>query len=65
MTAHVGLLDGGGRELVSKTWLVDPGVEIPDGATAIHRITTERARRDGRPPVHAVAEIVRALDSLL
>nr|WP_236571189.1 exonuclease domain-containing protein [Microbacterium hydrocarbonoxydans] len=65
VSAHVGLLDGEGREIVSKTWLVDPGVAIPEGATAIHGITTEHARQNGRPTVFAVAEIVAALRSLL
>ena len=31
------------------TWLTDPGIEIPEQATAVHGITTEQARRDGRP----------------
>lgn len=65
VTAHVGLLDGDGREIASKTWLVDPGVDIPEGATAIHGITTEDARRNGRAPAFAVAEITAALESLL
>lgn len=65
VTAHVGLLDGDGQEIASKTWLVDPGVDIPEGATAIHGITTEHARRNGRAAALAVAEITAALDSLL
>lgn len=28
-------------------WLLDPGVPIPESATAIHGITTEKARTDG------------------
>jgi DNA polymerase-3 subunit epsilon len=43
------------------TWLVDPGVAIPDEATAVHGITTERARAEGRPAAEAVAEIAAAL----
>lgn len=31
-------------------WLLDPGVEIPAEATAVHGITTERAREHGKPP---------------
>lgn len=30
-----------------RTWLLDPGVPIPEGATAVHGITTERARAEG------------------
>lgn len=38
-------------------WLIDPGVEIPATATAIHGITTEHARADGRPAAGALGEI--------
>ncbi len=32
----------------TEVFLVDPGCEIPEAAVAIHGITTERARREGR-----------------
>jgi DNA polymerase III subunit epsilon len=60
VTAAVSLV-GGGLESVSRDWLVDPGVEIPAGATAVHGITTEAARRDGREPAAAVEEITALL----
>ena len=31
------------------TWLTDPGVEIPEQATAVHGITTEQARATDAP----------------
>lgn len=40
-----------------RTWIIDPGVEIPDGAAAIHGVTTEKARADGVPPAEALEEI--------
>ena len=40
-----------------RTWLVDPGIEIPEGAAAVHGITTEHARAHGRRPVEALEEI--------
>lgn len=47
------------------TWLVDPGIEIPAGATAVHGITTDQAAKDGRPAAEVIpeitAELVRAL----
>jgi len=52
---------GGGQPTVAREWLVDPGVDIPEGATAIHGITTERARAEGQDPASAVAEISAAL----
>ncbi|WP_327065733.1 exonuclease domain-containing protein [Kitasatospora sp. NBC_01250] len=43
------------------TWLVDPGVPIPEGARAVHGITDEQVRAHGRSPVVVTAEIARAL----
>lgn len=60
VTAAVSLL-GGGMPSEHRSWLVDPGVEIPAGAVAVHGITTERARAEGRDPADAVAEIVALL----
>ncbi len=44
-----------------RTWLADPGVPIPAGATAIHGISTQTARRDGRPIVEVLDELATAL----
>ncbi|GAW50584.1 MULTISPECIES: exonuclease domain-containing protein [unclassified Nocardioides] len=33
-----------GRRPVARTWLVDPGIEIPDGAANIHGLTTAHVR---------------------
>ncbi|WP_029252232.1 exonuclease domain-containing protein [Paraoerskovia marina] len=44
-----------------RTWLIDPGVEIPTEAAAIHGISTEHAREHGRPPAEALEEIARAI----
>lgn len=38
-------------------WIADPGVEIPEGAAAVHGITTKRARTMGRPAPRVVQEI--------
>ncbi len=48
-----------------RTWLINPGVEIPEGATAVHGITTERARTDGVDPAAAIAEIGTMVLSVL
>ena len=61
VTAHVGRLDGDGRLVERWDWLVDPGVDIPAGATAVHGITTEYARANGRAVASAVGEIVAVL----
>lgn len=61
VTAHVGVLDAEGTVLLAWDWLADPGVAIPDGAAAIHGITTARARALGQPAALVVAEVVRTL----
>lgn len=43
------------------SWLVNPGVEIPAEASAIHGITTERAQADGMHPARAVMQIADRL----
>ncbi|NNC10483.1 3'-5' exonuclease [Planctomonas sp. JC2975] len=65
VSAHVGVLDSTGAIVERLDWLVDPGVPIPPGASAVHGITTERARAEGRPAADAVVEIVAALRGLL
>ena len=64
VTAHVGVLDEAGRVVERKDWLVDPGIEIPEGASAVHGISTAHARRFGRPPVEVVPEILAAIRSV-
>lgn len=50
-----------GRKPRVREWLADPGIEIPVEATAIHGITTEHARRHGRP----AADVAREISGLL
>ncbi|MFT4136931.1 3'-5' exonuclease [Microbacterium sp.] len=64
VTAHVGLLDGTGAVRRSRSWLADPGIEIPDAAAAIHGVTTAHARAHGRPAAEVVAEVIETLRSL-
>jgi DNA polymerase-3 subunit epsilon len=45
----------------TKEWLIDPGIDIPAEATAVHRVTTEHARQHGLPATRAVEEITAAL----
>lgn len=60
VTACVGYVSGG-LDTIARQWLVDPGVEIPESATAVHGITTDRARAEGGAPVDAIREITREL----
>ncbi|GAA4189125.1 3'-5' exonuclease [Microbacterium oryzae] len=61
VTAYVGVLDADGSVLQAQHWMADPGIEIPEGATAVHGITTARARAEGRPAREVVAEVIAAL----
>lgn len=65
VTGHVGLLDADGTVIRAQDWLADPGVAIPDGASAIHGITSEHARAHGRSAQDVVREIVSALRDML
>jgi len=64
VSAHVGVIDSSGAVIERLDWLADPGVDIPLGASAVHGITTERARAEGRPAPEVVAEIVAALQDV-
>lgn len=65
VTAHVGLLDASGGVIRARDWLADPGVAIPHGASAIHGISTEQARAQGRPASEVVSEVVEAVRAML
>ncbi|MGN6427460.1 3'-5' exonuclease [uncultured Leifsonia sp.] len=64
VTAHVGLLGEQGEVRHGRYWLIDPGVEIPSEATAVHGITTELARAKGMDAATGVAAIVDQLRRL-
>lgn len=54
-----------GTAVSTRTWLIDPGVEIPAAATAVHGISTEKARAEGVAPEAALEEIAAALADAL
>ena len=60
VAAAIVVLDEAGRPMVESNYLVDPGVAIPEGATAIHGITNEMvATAPSWAAIHEqVAEIV-------
>lgn len=62
VTAFIGLIDADGELERGTDWLADPGVEIPEAAAAVHGITTEIARAEGRPAAEVVASIRAGLD---
>lgn len=56
---------GGDQATTPATWLIDPGVDIPDEAAAIHGVTTAHARTHGRKAPEAIEEIAGALAAQL
>ena len=54
-----------GAVVETTNWLIDPGVEIPERATAVHGITTERARAEGAKPAEALEQIAAVLADAL
>lgn len=50
-----------GRQTETRSWLINPGVPIPAGATAVHGVTDEMAAK-GVDPVIGCAEILAELD---
>jgi DNA polymerase III subunit epsilon len=64
VTAAVSIV-GGGLPAEDHAWLLDPGIPIPAGAIAVHGITNERVRAEGRDPREAVEEIAAVLAAQL
>ncbi|MET9437956.1 3'-5' exonuclease [Streptomyces sp. NPDC006551] len=50
----------GGRPRVTR-WLVNPGLPVPEGATAVHGLTDDHLQRNGRWPAPVMEELARAL----
>lgn len=64
VSANVSVIGPDGVSLERQDWLADPGIEIPPQASAVHGITTERARADGRPAAEVIPEIMAAIRSV-
>ncbi|MDJ0355562.1 3'-5' exonuclease [Paenarthrobacter sp. PH39-S1] len=64
VTASIVVVDGGGTVTAEHEWLADPGIEIPAEVTAIHGVTTERARTHGIPAARAATEVAQVLTGL-
>lgn len=48
---------GAGFKTTTRTWLINPGIDIPQAATDIHGITTDHAQLNGRDAATSVKEI--------
>jgi len=63
VTASVVEIDAAGDAMNAKDWLVNPGIDIPPEASAVHGVTSDMARRDGQDPKVALAEISETLSA--
>ena len=50
-----------GRDVQKVEHLADPGIEIPQEATNVHGITTEKARAEGRPHEEVLKDTIEAI----
>ena len=57
VTAAVLHIDPRDGQVETYSWLINPGCDIPEPATAVHGITTEHAQTHGREPAEALLEI--------
>lgn len=48
--------DGQGNQQI-RNWMIDPGIEIPEGASNVHGVTTEIARANGVSPKEGLTSI--------
>jgi DNA polymerase-3 subunit epsilon len=65
VTCFVGVIGPDGEVMESHSWLANPGVEIPEQASAVHGVTTEMARERGRDAAEVVSEIADKLTGYL
>jgi DNA polymerase-3 subunit epsilon len=61
VSAAVVVQDAPGTRPRVTRWLVNPGVPVPEAATAVHGLTDEHLQREGRWPAPVMEEIARAL----
>jgi DNA polymerase-3 subunit epsilon len=54
-------IDLGGEKRLTLEWLANPGIDIPEGATAVHGITTEHAREKGERAHDVVDQVAETL----
>lgn len=64
LTCYAAIYDQGARVVpgMEWSWTIDPGIEIPEGASNVHGMTTEWVRENGRKDAGvAVSEIYEVL----
>ncbi|MEU6006434.1 3'-5' exonuclease [Streptomyces sp. NPDC047453] len=61
VSAAVVVQDGPGFRPRVHRWLVNPGVPVPEAATAVHGLTDEHLQRNGRWPAPVMHELAEEL----
>ncbi|MEU9195992.1 3'-5' exonuclease [Streptomyces hundungensis] len=61
VSAALVVQDGAGARPRSTRWLVNPGVPVPAGATAVHGLTDGHLQLNGRWPAPVMDEIAKGL----
>ncbi|MCF3124822.1 MULTISPECIES: 3'-5' exonuclease [Streptomyces] len=61
VSAAVVVQQGAGTRPRITRWLVNPGIPVPEAATAVHGLTEEHLQRNGRWPAPVMEEIARDL----
>lgn len=61
VSAYIGLMDVYGTVVQAKDYVVNPGIEIPQGAIDVHGITNEHVCEHGVDPKLAVSDILSIL----
>ncbi|MEU6217232.1 3'-5' exonuclease [Streptomyces sp. NPDC047022] len=56
---------GGSEPTKTTTWLINPGIPIPEQASAIHGVTTEQAHASGEDSLQTLGAITGALAASL
>lgn len=63
VSAHISVLDPYGGVQEPQNWLINCGIDIPEQATAVHGITTERMRAEGTDAADSIYELVTKLSN--
>lgn len=66
VTATVAVLDSDGEVIdgFGGSWLINPGIPIPEQAAAVHGVTTEHAVAHGMEPLEGIRAIVDTLTAV-
>lgn len=65
VSANVSVLNPYGEVEDSHNWLINCGIDIPEQATAVHGITTERMVAEGAPAPDSIYEILTKISSFM